>query len=71
MKAMISRSLGILVASLGLVALLAMPALADHGRRPKSHPAPEIDPSGLGAIVSLLVGGAVLLKSHRSARPRA
>jgi hypothetical protein len=71
MRTMIGRSLGVLVASLGLVVLLATPAGAHPDKGPKSHPAPEIDPSGLGAIASLLVGGAVLLKSQRSARTRA
>ena len=69
MKSTVGRLLGF-VASLGLVVLLATPAFAkDHDDDERgggqSHSAPEIDPAGLGAIASLLVGGSLVLKSRR------
>jgi len=77
MKSIVGRFLGF-VASLGLVAVLATPAFADHDDRddhgkpaPSSHSAPEIDAAGLGAIASLLVGGTLVLKSRRGAKPSA
>ncbi len=62
------------LAPLGIIVLLSSPARAGHEdqRRPhKSHSAPEIDPAGIGAIASLLVGGTMLLKSRRGSRPGA
>jgi hypothetical protein len=69
MKSTVGRLLGF-VASLGLVVLLAGPAHADRGEHEdqghqESHSAPEIDPAGLGAVASLLVGGSLVLKSRR------
>ncbi|HEY2901753.1 MAG TPA: hypothetical protein VGL59_14315 [Polyangia bacterium] len=73
MKSTAGRLFGF-VASLGLFVLLATPAHAVQGHEdfrqgPPSHSAPEIDPAGLGAIGSLLVGGSLLLKSRRGKRP--
>ncbi len=73
MKSILGRVLGF-VASLGLVIALSAPAWADredheHGPKP-THSAPQIDPAGLAAIGSLLVGGTLLLKSRRGARPK-
>jgi len=79
MKSTVSR-LFHFVASLAFVALLAAPAYAgQHDRNnhnedkrdnnpPASQSAPEIDPAGLGAIGSLLIGGSLLLKSRRNQR---
>ncbi len=72
MHAIVARLLGF-VASLAVVALLAAPAHAGRDpwrpvHHPPSHSAPEIDPAGAGAIVTLLVGGTMLLRSRRSAR---
>ena len=64
----LGRVLGF-VGSLSIVALLAGPAHAGNSHRPRpspgSHSAPEIDPAGLGAMASLLVGGTLLLKGRR------
>ncbi|HEX3695409.1 MAG TPA: hypothetical protein VH374_08460 [Polyangia bacterium] len=73
MKSTVGRLFGF-VASLGLLVLLASPAHADNGHEdfhqgPPSHSAPEIDPAGLGAIGSLLVGGSLLLKARRGKNP--
>ena len=75
MLSKVGRFLGF-VASLAVLMTLASPARAGHHDRtpkhpPTSHSAPEIDPAGLGALASLLVGGTMLLRSRRSARPTA
>lgn len=74
MKSILGRLFGF-VGTLGLVAVLSSPAFADRdhdngkgnddNKGSSSHSAPEIDPAGLAAIGSLLVGGTLLLKSRR------
>ena len=75
MKSILGHLFGF-VGTLGLVAVLSSPAFADRDHdngkgnddnvHSSSTSAPEIDPAGLAAIGSLLVGGTLLLKSRRS-----
>ena len=76
MPSIVGRILGF-VASLAVVMTLSSPASAGrHDPKPPKHPpssrsVPELDPAGLGALASLLVGGTLLMRSRRHSRPTA
>jgi hypothetical protein len=60
----------------GVLMLGASPALAQHEVRPRlannTRSVPEIDPVAAGAVVSVLVGGMLLIGARRRRRePRA
>ena len=69
----LGRFLGF-AAVLAVVVAFASPAHAGHRPgpgHPPSHAAPEIDAAGLGAIVTLLGGGTMVMRSRRGRRPTA
>jgi hypothetical protein len=68
MRVIVTRLLGFMGA-LAIVGALATPAFAGHhNNNNRRHAAPEIDPASAGAMVTLLAGGTMLLKSRRGAR---